>query len=281
MAQLIPGANEFKRPETIGDFQRILSESVESPTILSGGTSLAFSQPKTTQIVDVSGLPYTGCKTDSQGNLNIGAMTTIGDLEADTAAATFCGGILRQATDKLASTPLRNLITVGGNLAAGYAWSDLPVALLAVDAAVAVFPRDSVTPLPVDGQTSFRRLAGTDELITNVILNGNYTNGHGAFIKVCRTSTDLALVTVAVAMNLNQGAMKDVRVVVGGMVPTALRLADVEAALEGQVPGAELFEKAAALANVTPRPDTRASAEYRLEVMKNMIVRACATAIKE
>lgn len=288
MAKLIPQATVFKQPSTEDDLAKILRETAAGNdpdgtpvVILAGGTSLAFSRPGAETIIDLNALPFRGCRINADGGLSIGTVTTIGELERDPAAASFCGGILRQATDTLASTPLRNLITVGGNLAAGYAWCDLPVVFLALDASVEMFPGQSLVNLPGEGDRSFRRLAGNGEIIQRIHLSGRYRDGRGAFIKFARTHTDLALVSVAVAFRLENGMMNAVRAACGGLVPIPRRLMAVEQMLEGQAPENTLFQTAAAAIDITPRPDTRAEAAYRLDVLKTLIPRAFSQALKE
>ncbi|HPQ40948.1 MAG TPA: FAD binding domain-containing protein, partial [bacterium] len=161
MAKLIPGATTFLQPATEDELTEQLTavsagggEDEPGVLILAGGTSLAFSRPDTRTILDLNGLPFRGCRTESGSELSIGAVTTVTELENDPETAGFCGGILRQATDMLASTPLRNLITAGGNLAAGYAWCDLPVAFLALDGRYELFPGGEIMEIPAGGDRS-------------------------------------------------------------------------------------------------------------------------------
>jgi len=275
MSKLLPSAKQYERPENEAELYEILSQTDGSDYLIAGGTSLSFSRPAVQRIIDISKMPLKGCRFDADNNLVIGAMTTIGDLERNSAAATFCGGILRQTTDQLASTPLRNLITVGGNLAAGYAWCDLPVALLAMDAQYEVIPGENSRTIPYDGSTSFRRLSKKDEIISKISLGSQFKDASGVFMKFSRTSTDLAMVNVAVTMKVEQNILKTVRIVAGGLVPTPMRLQEIEQMLEGQVINSEFVEQAVKKLNLKPRPDTRASAEYRLEVLKTLISRAC------
>ena len=73
---------------------------------------------------------------EQRGELHIGATATMADLAGSELARTWAGGALAAAAAAAGSTPLRNLITAGGNLASLYPWSDLPPALLVVDARV-------------------------------------------------------------------------------------------------------------------------------------------------
>ena len=160
MAKLIPTAMQYYRPETPAELEPLLGSNDPAALFIGGGTGMAFSRPAAERIVDLSRMPWKGCRRLADGSLEIGAVTTIGELERLPDATAFCGGILRQATDKLASTPLRNLITVGGNVAAGFAWSDLPVVFLALDARYRAFPGngDGLHPLAFEEGKPLRRL---------------------------------------------------------------------------------------------------------------------------
>ncbi|MBN1296393.1 FAD binding domain-containing protein, partial [bacterium] len=198
MARLLPSATAYHQPKTLTELDRLLgtyttrdNPEIRPLLLLAGGTSLAFSRPDATTVIDLTDLPIKGCSCDPDGAVRMGAVTTIGDMERDPMISAFCGGILRQATDTLASTPLRNLITIGGNIAAGYAWCDLPVVLLALDAQYELFPSGTIHNLPQDGSIPFRRLTGPGEVILQVILNARFAAARGAFIDFARTSTDL------------------------------------------------------------------------------------------
>lgn len=281
MAKLIPTATRYDRPDTPETLQRLIKNATGKPFLLAGGTSLGFSRPKTEHIIDLNRLPFRECRLTALHDLEIGALTTIGDLERHNDAKSFCGGILTQATDALASTPLRNLITVGGNLAAGYPWSDLPVAFLALNARLRCFDSaqtDCVSPkeisLPHDGQTTFKKLT-ENQFVSHIILDGKYANARGAFTKFSRTSTDLAIITVAVTFIPDGNIMRSVRVAVGGLVPVPQRLPEVEMMLEGQTFENSLFQEAGAAADVILRKDPRASDDYRRNVLKTLVTRTC------
>ncbi len=291
MAQLIPTATSYHRPDTPEELAHLIGDGGTSSFIMAGGTSFAFSRPAVQRIIDLNRLPWKGCRSLPDGALEIGALTTVGDMEKDPLVIAFCGGLLRQASDKLASTPLRNLITVGGNLTAGFAWCDLPVALIAMDTRYRVFPdvagsdgiasaqpepvSGNLHPLPIDGERSLRQLTRSGQVLSHVVLDGSYARARGAFIKFARTASDLALVSVAVTFIPAGKRMSRVRVVAGGLVSTPRRLTEVELLLEGKEPDDGLFETAGRTAAVMPRPDTRATEEYRLDVLKTLVTRAC------
>jgi carbon-monoxide dehydrogenase medium subunit len=186
------------------------------------------------------------------------------------------------AARAVGSTPLRNVITVGGELARGVYWNDLPVLLLALDAVVELTSAAGVERVPVAAFLADhpkRALAG-GKLITAVELT---TGGlpMAAFIKYARTEVDYALCDVACGLRIEDGMIREARVALGAIVPLARRVPEVEQALLGQPAVAETFERAAktAVEAVEPRPDFRVSREYQRQLIGALVRRALESAV--
>jgi CO/xanthine dehydrogenase FAD-binding subunit len=282
MARLLVDLKEYLRPETVREAVDLITTFGSSGKVLAGGTSLAFSKPKISAAIDISRLPCRGCASTGDG-LEIGAVTTIREMETDPLAQEYAGGILCQASDKLASTPLRNLITVGGNLMGGYSWSDLPVVFLTLDASIRyVREEPGIKSIDIDGQHQRSKLLESNELITHIVLPANRQSSSGVFLKYSRTETDFAMVSVAVSLNHSGGRMSDIRIACGGLVGEPQRIMAAETMLEGSVLSDSLLEKtgAAAAETITPRNDYIAGAEYRLSVLSTLVQRAVRAAVK-
>jgi xanthine dehydrogenase YagS FAD-binding subunit len=131
--------------------------------------------------------------------------------------------------------------------------SDMNVALLALDAVVQVQgPRGARDIALAD----FHRLPGdtperdstlaADELILSVTLPASPFAGHSHYLKVRdRASYAFALVSVAAALDIDQGHIRDVRVVMGGVAHKPWRASAVEQALRGQPLTQDSIERAA------------------------------------
>ena len=135
--------------------------------------------------------------------------------------------------------------------------SDMPVALMAMDASVNLrAPSGGVRIVPL---AEFYRLPGATpdietnllpgELITEIIVPPSASARTSRYVKVRdRASFEFAVVSVAVAIEVSAGMVREVRVALGGVAPKPWRLPQVEAALHGKPATEENFQAAAALA---------------------------------
>ncbi|MBN1551025.1 FAD binding domain-containing protein [bacterium] len=284
MARLIANLERYHQPVSLAEIQSLFDQTSNKIKILSGGTSLAFNRPDVSDVIDISGLPFKGCRRNVTGDLEIGALTTVGDLEEMPEVKQYANGILRQTTDKLASTPLRNLITIGGNILCGYYWADLPVALISLDAQIRLDNDPSKTFYMDDESRRGKPIKIADQsILTHIILPQKRSEYRSAFNKFARTTVDFSIVSVAISFVLDGQVIQDSRVVCGGIVPFPQRITAAEAVLDGERPDAKLFEKAGTIAaeSIQIRPDSRAGAQYRKTVLAEMVKTVSFSALKE
>ena len=156
--------------------------------------------------------------------------------------------------------------------------SDLAVALAALDAVVQTTgPRGTrAIPFPdlhrLPGDTPHQdTVLEQGELITSIDLPA--FTGRSHYLKVRdRASYAYALVSCAVALELEDGTMRRVRVALGGVAHKPWRVPAAEALLAGQRPSAELFRAAAQAAFAEAKP-LRHNA-YKIPLGQNAMVRA-------
>lgn len=131
--------------------------------------------------------------------------------------------------------------------------SDMCVALRALDATVHVAGPDGERAIPF---ADFHRLPGdsperdtnlgTNEIITAVELPAKGFPANYTYIKIRdRMSYAFALVSIAAAMELEGGMMKNVRLALGGVAHKPWRDEAAEAELNGRPPGDDVFGRAA------------------------------------
>jgi xanthine dehydrogenase YagS FAD-binding subunit len=139
--------------------------------------------------------------------------------------------------------------------------SDFATALLAVDAVVHTRGADGTRAIPID---SLYVLPGNRPDIENVLRPGELVEAielpaspharSSAYLKVRdRASYEFALVSVAAALDVENGTIRDARVALGSVAPKPWRAHDVEAALRGKPANAETFAAAAAVATAGMR----------------------------
>lgn len=157
--------------------------------------------------------------------------------------------------------------------------SDMAVALAALDAVVRVVGPDGSRAVPL---TSFYRLPGTEpqrdtvlehgELITAIDLPKIPFAPHSQYRKVRdRASYAFALVSVAVALDVSQGKVRDARIALGGVAHIPWRARKAEAALRGAPATEEAFLCAAEaeLAGAQPLPGNA----FKVPLARNTLVR--------
>lgn len=157
--------------------------------------------------------------------------------------------------------------------------SDMAVALAALDAVVHVDGPRGARSIPL---TELHRLPGEepqrdavlerDELITVVELPALDLARRSRYVKVReRASFAFAVVSVAAALDVDDGTVRDVRVALGGVAHKPWRATLVEATLRGAAATPESFARAAEaeLAQARPLRDNA----YKLPLARNLIVR--------
>jgi xanthine dehydrogenase YagS FAD-binding subunit len=158
--------------------------------------------------------------------------------------------------------------------------SDVAVALVALDATMRVrgpqgersFPVEDLFRLPGDTPHLEHELR-PGELIVEVRVPGGPHATRARYLKVRdRASYEFALVSAAVALDLDSGVIRRARVAAGGVGTRPWRMRAVEEALIGKAPDRETFAAAAHLATEGARPLSHNG--YKVELLPRTIVRA-------
>jgi carbon-monoxide dehydrogenase medium subunit len=205
----------------------------------------------------------------------IGATTTMAALENSSVIRVLAGGILARAACACGSVQIRNMATLGGNLANGSPAADTAAPLLALDAEVVLADARGRRRIPLtEFYSSLRR---TRALIVEVAIPALPRGGRWSFQKLGRTENDISLVNVAAGLQLDsQGRVKWAHLALGAVAPTPIRAVSAEKLLLGRkVDQSILTEVCDEVAReVRPITDARASAEYRREMCRVLVRRA-------
>ncbi len=158
--------------------------------------------------------------------------------------------------------------------------SDMCVALRALEARVNVQGPKGKRAIPI---ADFHRLPGddpsrdttllADELVTSIDLPPETFRTHYTYLKLRdRLSYAFALVSVAVAMNVVDGAIADVRVALGGVAHKPWRVENAEKELLGKAPDSGSFKSFAD--KVLEGAVGQGQNDFKIELAKRAIVRA-------
>ncbi|MEW6592340.1 MAG: FAD binding domain-containing protein [Candidatus Hadarchaeota archaeon] len=256
---------EFHHPKNLAEAARLLKR--QSSLSVAGATSFTR-KPKVSHLVDITRLGLDYIKAD-KSSIRVGAGATISDLEKSEAAG-LASGILRAACSTLSDTPLRNMITVGGDIACRFPWANLPPALLVLDAEVIM--AGLKRPVPLEKFLSSRQKSS--DLIKEVVIPRSLP-GKGSFIKFAMTKTDYSILTVAAYAEMAERNISKVRLAVSGSCKLG-RLKKLEWELEGMAPEAVESAVRNNLPNITMYKSILASEGHLREVLGVIIQRALA-----
>lgn len=225
----------------------LLNRKAEAMAV-AGGTLAAKTLPETVvNFVDLKKLPLDYIKKRG-ADLVIGAMTTFDAIDNSKLAKGWAGGTISGAAARCSSQLIRNMATIGGNIARPHSYNIFPAVLLGLDARVRVLTRAGVKTYPFAAiyGADFKFKPGRDCLILEVIIPGGTKNWTCRFEKFARTEASWgAYLTLFMAVSVKAGAVKEARVSVGALSPKPFRALAAEKVLSGASLSAGVIDAAA------------------------------------
>jgi aerobic carbon-monoxide dehydrogenase medium subunit len=279
---------EMVEPTSLSEAVSLLD--LQDPTVraVAGGTALMLMMKAgvfhPTRLISLQRIEpeYARIAVGDAGELHIGAMVTLSELEHDRSIATRLP-VLKRALRTLSNPRVRNVACVGGALAHGDPHMDLPPVLAALDAQVAIAGPNAKRELPVaDLYTGYyETVLDKNELITDVTvppLNGR----KAAYLKVTsRSADDWPALGVAVSFNLAADAIDNPIVVVSAATEKVTRMAAAERLLQGARLDDPALKRAgdAAADEAEILADAHGSATYKRELLRVYLGRAMRRAL--
>ena len=262
-------------PADVDDLAQVLLDEPKA-TLVAGATDVGLWVTKFMR--DISPAIFIGHLMKSvqvvDGEMHIGAGVTYSE------AALLIRQHIPAAYDywlRIGGWQVRNMGTIGANIANGSPIGDTPPLLIALGARIVLRRGDQRRELPL--QDYFIDYGKQDrqsgEFVETVIIPTRPDAIVAAYKVSKRRDSDITAVAAAFCLTVQNGIIQDARLAFGGMAATPKRAARAEAALQGQPMSQAAFEAAArAVADdFTPMSDMRASAEYRARVAQNLFRR--------
>jgi len=280
---------EYHAPTSLEEAVALLKEHGDGTKLLAGGTDLlvhmkegGLHPPRVVSLHAVAGLD--GITFDDSDGLSIGSAVSMGDIEAhDTILQRYTA--LAEGAGIVGSVQTRSMATIGGNIANAAPSADTAPPLAVFDAVAQIVGSGGSREVAVidlsDGPGS-TVLAG-DEVLTGFKLPAPPANTGSVYQRhTPRAIMDIAAVGVGVRLSLDGGNIGEARICLGAVAATIIRAPEAEEALIGQPPSAELFAKAAELAQAASSPisDVRGSAEFRRHLVGVMTKRCLDIALE-
>jgi carbon-monoxide dehydrogenase medium subunit len=276
--------NQFRYifPKTKEEILKILKQEKSEACIVAGCSNvLPYIKDKIISpklLLDISGIEELNYIKKNESNLCIGATTTISDLISSKIIREECN-ILYQVAEQFADPTVRNRATIGGNLADASPAADTAPPLLALDAVLEVESMEGKREIFLKNFFIGPRetVLHDDEMIISIKFKNDPINKQGCFIKLgLRQAMAIAVVTIAMILEIEKNKVKDIRIAMGSIAPIPLRLFKTEEFLKNKEVNDDLIERAKnkVYDEVNPISDIRASKEYRRYVSGILFKRA-------
>ena len=285
---MIPPSFEYFRPKTISEAIDLLQQHGDEAKILSGGQSLIpmmkLRLARPGYLIDInriSGLAYI---KEEGGFLKIGGLTREADLEASPLVRSKYAIILDTAS-VIADPQVRNLATVGGNLAHGDPANDHGATMIALGAQVVATGAKGQRVIKIEDffVSIFTTSLTQDEILTEIQVPVPLPKSGGTYVKLERKVGDFATAAVAAQITLDgSGACQRAGIGLTNVGPTPLKARKAEDFLRGKKLDAANINQAGQLAadESQPSPDLRGPAEYKKGLIKELTKRALSTAVQ-
>ena len=276
-----PRPFEYHSPTTVGDALELASRLGPESKFLAGGQTLLplmklrIASPG--HIIDLGRIPELAYVRKNGNALALGALTRMSEI-ATSKLVLEESPILSQCANQTADPLVRNMGTIGGNLAHADPSADMPAVMIATGASIeAVSLRGRRTiPSARFFTDTFATALGEGEMLVEarVPVPPRRT---GAYLKLERQAGDFGIVGVAAVLDFEgTGRCSGCGIGLSGVGRTVIKAKKAEECIVGGSVDAKSMELAAAAAaeESGPTSDLRGSAEYKRRMVGVMTRRA-------
>jgi xanthine dehydrogenase small subunit len=273
------GDDVFYVPASIADFAEILGKHPHA-TVVAGSTDVGLWVTKQFRAINpvifIGSLGALQAIDVTPEGIRIGAGVTYTQALATLSETHPAFGKL---LPRIGGEQVRNMGTIGGNVANGSPIGDTPPALIALGASVTLRSREGERTMPIEeyfidyGKQNRERHEFVETIYVPKLPKGVEFS---VYKLTKRRDEDITAVLGAFWLKLDDaGKVEEIRLAYGGMAGIPKRATNVENALLGRAwTEANVTAAAAELGqDFSPLTDWRASAEYRLLTAKNLLTR--------
>jgi aerobic carbon-monoxide dehydrogenase medium subunit len=279
---------DYLEPATLSEAFSLLQQYGDDARVIAGGTSLIIwmrqrlLMPK--MVIGLGRIPEFDTITfDRQEGLRIGAGARHRDIELSPAVKQHYP-LLHETFRKVAQPRIRNMGTIGGNLAGGDPLTDPGASLIALDAELTLASSNATRTVSVEDffVDYYQTALEPGELLTEIRVPPPQRPGWSHIKFTPRSVEDFATVGVAMTLRAKAGSCEDVRLALNSVASTIIRAKRAEDVLRGQPLSDDLLREAGEVAasEVDPMDDNRGSADYKRDLVKVLVRRAAEQAIE-
>ncbi len=268
---MIPAPFDYSAPSSLDEAFALLDEHGDEAKILAGGHSLIpmmklrFASPE--HLVDINNIPGLAYIKEENGWLKIGALTREVALEeSDIISAKY--PIFVDASKLIADPQVRNMGTIGGNIAHGDAANDHPAVLIALGAEVEITSKEGTRTVSIDEffYGFYTTAIQENEILTAINIPAPPSNTGNAYHKLERKVGDYATAGVAVQITLDEsGICTHAGIGLTNVNATPMRASRSEEAIIGTKLTEDDIKQAGKLAaeDCNPSADLRGDEDYK------------------
>src|SRR5215471_15933087 len=285
---MIPPKFEYFAPTTVHEALTLLHTYGAEAKLLSGGQSLIplmkLRLATPAYLIDINRIPDLDQIQEQNGFLSIGALTREADLErSELVRARY--PIVCDTARVIGDPLVRNLATIGGNLAHADPANDHPATMLALGAEIVATGLDGERTIPAaEFFTDFFTTAlRSDEMLTAIRIPAPAAGSGGTYVKLERKVGDFAIVGVAAQVTIDaSGICTSAGIGLTNVAPIPLKVRSAETFLQGKRLDQDSIKQAAQLAAEAARPeaDLRGSVEYKRDMVRVLTTRALTGALE-
>jgi aerobic carbon-monoxide dehydrogenase medium subunit len=278
---------ELAEPRSLKEAISLLDGADETVRPIAGGTALmlmmkagVFHPTRLIALRRVSGADAIALGAD--GSLRLGALATLSALER-TEALRDAFPVIAQTLRTLSNVRVRNVATIGGNLAHADPHMDLPPVLAALGAQVTIAGPNGERSVAVEHLFAgyYETVLARNELIAHVSVPP-LAGKRAAYLKVTtRSADDWPALGVAVALDAQGRNVRTADVFVSAATEKLIRVKAAETVLCGAEANETILRRAgeAAAGEVETMADARGSASYKKELVRVFVARAVRKAL--
>ena len=277
-----PAPFHYHAPQTVDEAVALLAEHAAADgRVLAGGQSLvptmAFRLARPGHLIDINGVAGLDRLAVESGRLFIGATVRHAAFERPAVEGPL-GKLLAAVAQHVAHHPIRTRGTFCGSIAHADPASEWCAVAACLDAEMMAISTRGVRLIaaPEFFQGLMTTALDDDELLAEVRLPMLRPEVRVGFSEFSRRAGDFAIAMAVAIYRIQDGAIAESRIAIGGAEAFPRRIVEAEYALKGRQPTASSFSLAAEIAakRVDPLDDEHTSASYRRDLVLALVGRA-------
>lgn len=255
--------NNYVKVNSLKEAYDILSEN-SSSSVIGGGMYFRLNNNSIDTVIDLSNLDMEYIK-EEHDVIEIGAYTTLRELEKSTLLKSYFNGLLSEASAEIVGVQLRNMATMGGTVYGRYGFSDILTPLLVLNTSIEFYKNGRYT------LNEFLKMKEKPrDILTKIVIEKN--DDKGVFKSIRLTNSDFSMLNAAVVKN-----KKEFKIAIGARPMVCCRAEKSENIInKSEKIDEKVIDKVctAAESELTFGNDVKASFEYRRELC-GVLVKRC------